>query len=149
AALITSLTASLLLFLSDIDIQNDKRVIHNLAQAAHCAAQGKVGSGFDVASAVYGSCIYQRFMPQVLEGVLLDNEVYETGFRDQLRAVVGEKWKMDVRPFELPSALRIVMGDVSAGSATPSMVRSVLKWKESGDGAKDVWAKLGLSNRQL
>lgn len=139
----------MLVFLSDIDLNKDKRIIHNLAQAAHCAAQGKVGSGFDVASAVYGSCIYQRFTPEILEGVLLDNNSYENGFRDQLRGVVGRKWKMDVKPFELSSALRVVMGDVSAGSATPSMVKSVLKWKAGGEGAKDVWEKLGWANRRL
>ena len=30
-------------------------LIHNLAQVAHSLAQGKVGSGFDVSSAVYGT----------------------------------------------------------------------------------------------
>jgi phosphomevalonate kinase len=88
-------------------------------------------------------------MPEVLEGVLLDSQFYESEFRKQLRGVVGLEWAMDVRPFELTSALRVVMGDVSAGSATPSMVRSVLKWKAGGEGAKAVWEKLGSSNRRL
>jgi phosphomevalonate kinase len=149
AALITSLTASLLLFFTTISLDNDKRIIHNLAQAAHCAAQGKVGSGFDVASAVYGSCIYQRFMPQVVDKVLLDSEVYENGFREKLRGLVEKEWEMSVTRFELNPGLRVVMGDVSAGSATPSMVRSVLKWKASGQGAMDVWGRLGLANRRL
>jgi phosphomevalonate kinase len=124
-------------------------MIHNLAQAAHCAAQGKVGSGFDVASAVYGSCIYQRFMPQGVEHVLLDSEVYENGFRDKLRGVVEREWEMSVVGFELNPGLRVVMGDVCAGSATPSMVRSVLKWKAGGPGAMSVWEKLGAANRRL
>lgn len=149
AALITSLTASLLLFFSTISLEKDKRIIHNLAQAAHCAAQGKVGSGFDVASAVHGSCIYQRFMPLVVEKVLLDSEVYENGFREKLRGLVETEWEMSVAAFELNPGLRVVMGDVRAGSATPSMVRSVLKWKAGGHGAMDVWGRLGLANRRL
>jgi uncharacterized protein YuzB (UPF0349 family) len=32
-------------------------VAHNLAQLVHAVAQGKIGSGFDVAAAVYGECL--------------------------------------------------------------------------------------------
>ena len=151
AALITSLTASLLTFLSDINVtsKNGKRLVHNLAQAAHCAAQGKVGSGFDIAAAVYGSCIYRRFDPKVLQDVLLDSELYDAAFRNKLRDVVGGIWEMEVTEFRLPSGLRVVMGDVAAGSATPGMVRSVLKWKSSSPGAEDTWKSLGASNVRL
>jgi len=38
----------------------------NKLQTAHCIAQGKVGSGFDVSSAVFGSQRYVRFSPEVL-----------------------------------------------------------------------------------
>ena len=41
--------------------------VHNLAQLSHCCAQGKIGSGFDVAAAVYGTMQYVRFSPQVIE----------------------------------------------------------------------------------
>jgi phosphomevalonate kinase len=41
--------------------------VHNLAQLSHCAAQGKIGSGFDVAAAVYGTMQYVRFSPQILD----------------------------------------------------------------------------------
>jgi len=56
AALVTAFTAALLVHYLpqdafDPSTQQGKRRLHNLAQAAHCAAQGKVGSGFDVASA--------------------------------------------------------------------------------------------------
>jgi hypothetical protein len=56
---------------------------------------------------------------------------------------------MEATKFELPKGLRIVMGDVTAGSATPSMVRSVLKWKDSGGDAGKIWEGLGGSNRRL
>lgn len=41
------------------------------------------------------------------------------------------------------------MGDVAEGSATPGMVKSVLKWKASGSAAMQVWSALGCSNRDL
>jgi phosphomevalonate kinase len=151
AALITALTAAMLVFFGGIDISspNGKRTVHNLAQAAHCAAQGKVGSGFDIAAAVYGSCIYRRFKPEVLEHVLLDSDVYDSAFCDKLIDVVGDTWEMEAKEFHLPPGLRVVMGDVAAGSATPSMVRSVLKWKASVAGAEKVWGDLGGCNNRL
>ena len=151
AALITALTAALLAFYANVNVSSDesRRIVHNLAQTAHCAAQGKVGSGFDIATAVYGSCMYRRFVPEILEEVLLDSKEYTYGFRYRLQVLVGRDWEMEIKPFEFPPGLRVVMGDVVAGSATPSMVRSVLKWKANGAGAAKVWNTLGALNKQL
>jgi phosphomevalonate kinase len=151
AALITALTAAMLSFFGGIDISSSdgKRTVHNLAQAAHCAAQGKVGSGFDIAAAVYGSCIYRRFKPEVLEHILLDSDVYDSSFSGKLISVVRDIWEMEATEFSLPPGLRVVMGDVAAGSATPSMVRSVLKWKANVAGAAKVWSDLGACNSRL
>lgn len=44
----------------------DLDLVHMIAQTSHCIAQGKVGSGFDVSCAVYGSQRYVRFSPEVL-----------------------------------------------------------------------------------
>jgi len=157
AALITALTAAILSSFSHTDVttKHGKLIVHNVAQAAHCAAQGKVGSGFDVAAAVYGSCVYRRFVPEVLEQLWSDpnwtnhSERYDGACRRLLRETVDKAWDMDVTPFRLPAGLRVVMGDVAAGSATPGMVKSVLKWKASGSDAMKVWEDLGESNRTL
>lgn len=52
--------------LQEINSSSDLDMVHMIAQSAHCIAQGKVGSGFDVSSAVYGSQRYIRFSPEVL-----------------------------------------------------------------------------------
>jgi phosphomevalonate kinase len=54
AALVTSLCAAILhhLRVSDITTPQGSQLLHNVAQIAHCAAQGKIGSGFDVSCAV-------------------------------------------------------------------------------------------------
>ena len=70
AALATSLVGALLQWFGVIRLGHraggeDRRVLHNLAQLAHAVAQGKIGSGFDVAAAVYGTQVYQRFSPEV------------------------------------------------------------------------------------
>ena len=72
AALTTSLVGGLLGWFKVIELDaksdkyaEDRRVLHNLAQLAHAVAQGKIGSGFDVAAAVYGTQTYKRFSPEV------------------------------------------------------------------------------------
>ena len=81
AALTTSLVTALLLHLGLIDASGfstqdrssqSLKLTHNLSQYVHCLAQGKIGSGFDVSSGVFGSQIYKRFNPQVLEPVMRD-----------------------------------------------------------------------------
>lgn len=83
AALITSLTSALLVHLDVIpesslseDGDNDgRRLAHNLAQYVHCQAQGKVGSGFDVSAAVFGSHLYTRFDPSVISDLMNESKV--------------------------------------------------------------------------
>lgn len=82
AALITSLVSALLLHFSAIpassfsdDKSDGRRLAHNLAQYVHCLAQGKVGSGFDVSAAVFGSHLYTRFNPEVIRGLMNDEAV--------------------------------------------------------------------------
>jgi hypothetical protein len=77
AALITSLVTALLVqtrLIAPTELASApaRRLAHNVAQFVHCLAQGKVGSGFDVSSAVFGSQLYTRFSPAVLQP-LMDN----------------------------------------------------------------------------
>lgn len=77
AALITSLVACLLLHLQVVDrhsliepLGEQRRLVHNLAQYVHCLAQGKIGSGFDVSAAIFGSHVYTRFDPKVIQPIM-------------------------------------------------------------------------------
>jgi len=159
AALVTAFTGAVLChYLSDsqfaIASAKGKAVLHNLAQAAHCAAQGKVGSGFDIAAAVYGTCIYRRFSPTILSG--LGDATSET-FADRLRRLVEDtdpehKWdtkikKDDVR---IPEGMTLVMCDVDCGSETVGMVKKVLEWrKQDPSGSKAIWDQLQQENEML
>lgn len=154
AALVTAFTAAVLSYylpqdVFDVTTEAGKRKLHNLAQAAHCAAQGKVGSGFDVASAVYGSCLYRRFSPAILSA---HGEPGLPGFGKQLVDIVNEsgsdgKWDTEIvkDQVKVPQGIRLVMCDVSCGSQTPGMVKQVLAWrKDTGAEAEKVWE--GLQN---
>ena len=156
AALVTAFTAAVLSYylpkdVFDLDDDFSRRRLHNLAQASHCAAQGKVGSGFDVASAVYGSCLYRRFSPSILSSNL---ESGSKGFAAQLADTVNESgtagpWDTEVQKdaVKVPDGLRLVMCDVDCGSQTPGMVKKVLAWRvEQASIAEQIWENLHKSN---
>ena len=159
AALVTAFTAAIVAHyvpreLLDVTSQEGKARVHNLAQVAHCAAQGKVGSGFDVAAAVYGSCVYRRFSPSILDGI---GDVGTKSFAGRLRSIIDDsdsskKWNMDVDKSSalLPQGLRLLMCDVDCGSETVGMVKKVLAWrKEKPEEAKLLWATLQKGNEDL
>lgn len=147
AALVTSLTASLLVHylpagLFDITSEAGKKTLHNLAQAAHCAAQGKVGSGFDVAAAVYGTCKYTRFSPSILDKL---PEAGTPGFGEAVLTVVGEEWDVEVQQegLSMPDGVALRMCDVDCGSQTVGMVKKVLAWRSGDAGqSKQLWDDL-------
>jgi phosphomevalonate kinase len=78
AALITSLVTALLVQAGliapdELASASSRRLAHNVAQFVHCLAQGKVGSGFDVSAATFGSQFYTRFSPAVLQPLMDDS----------------------------------------------------------------------------
>ncbi|KAF8798715.1 phosphomevalonate kinase [Phlegmacium glaucopus] len=153
AALITSLTASLLVHLSVIpatsleeDDNDDRRLAHNLAQFVHCVAQGKVGSGFDVSAAVFGSHVYTRFDPSVIQNLLDDSS---SSLLSTLSSS-NSAWNYVIGNFKLPPYTRIMLADVDAGSDTPSLVGKVLKWrKDKNLEANALWVHLNQLNQSL
>lgn len=151
AALTVSLTTALLSNFESIDLdsRDTQNKIHNLAQLAHCIAQKKVGSGFDVATAVYGSTVYQRFPASSLEqaaSTVPDSEE----FSRIIRELVDSQWPMNIAPCSLPPGISLIMGDVHGGSETPKMVSQVLKWrKENEQRANQVWDAINQGNKDL
>ena len=70
AALVTALSAAVAVHCGAAALPSDVDRLHQLAQLAHCLAQGKIGSGFDVASASFGSQRFVRFSPNLLDPLL-------------------------------------------------------------------------------
>lgn len=159
AALVTAFTAAVVGYylpqsLASLQSDTGKARLHNLAQASHCAAQGKVGSGFDVAAAVYGSAVYRRFSPSVLEDV---GEVGMKGFSSRLKAVVDDtlgakKWDTQIEKSTaiIPRGLRLVMCGVDCGSETVGLVKQVLAWRKANpEDAALLWSTLQKGNEDL
>ncbi|PGH26877.1 phosphomevalonate kinase [Polytolypa hystricis UAMH7299] len=156
AALVTALVSALVVHRTvqpeELAAVRDK--LHNLAQAAHCAAQGKVGSGFDVAAAVYGSCLYRRFSPSVLGSL---GDAGSPQFEERLFAVVEDlnsdvPWDTECIDFgtKLPRGMQMVLLDVDCGSETPGMVKKVLEWRaNNAQDAEMIWTGLQRNNERL
>ncbi|KAI9318394.1 ribosomal protein S5 domain 2-type protein [Dichotomocladium elegans] len=150
AALTTSLVAALFCHLGsgEVSLDADRALIHNVAQFVHCYAQGKVGSGFDVSAAVYGNHRYTRFNPAALTHIMredVDNKTLAAALDPSTSS-----WDNVVVPFQLPPGLELILGDVDAGSHTPTLVSKVLAWRKSKpEEATRLWDDLGGMNAKV
>lgn len=161
AAMTTAVVAALLHYLgvvnlssTDNHIQEEKDtavldVVHIIAQTAHCIAQGKVGSGFDVSSAVYGSQRYVRFSPEVLSPA--QNAGMATPLTEVISEVLKAKWDHERTKFSLPPLMTLLLGEPGAGgSSTPSMVGAVKKWQKADpQNSLQTWRNLLEGNSSL
>ena len=76
-------------------------------------------------------------------GIVKDERGGDPLLLDALATAFQEDWGFSVKPLSLPPGLDLAMGDVNGGSETPSMVRKVLSWRESGgEAAARTWADL-------
>lgn len=150
AGLVTVLTTALYSFYyPEIDLQKKEQLqlIHNLAQVAHCQAQGKVGSGFDVAAATFGSIVYKRFDPYLINNLQNPMEISKEEAHNQLqKLVVDTQWRIKSDRVALPNGIRLIMGDIKGGSNTPKLVSKVLQWKEQDSESSKLYATLDFSN---
>ncbi|OZJ04641.1 hypothetical protein BZG36_02021 [Bifiguratus adelaidae] len=153
AALITSLVASVLVYFNvtstkDLSAHEDRILVHNTAQLVHCLAQGKIGSGFDVSAAVWGSHTYRRFSPNVLEAAMEDPTNTEVVIRTI--APSNSSWDNEVTSFQLPPSHYLMLADIDAGSHTPTLVSKVLAWRKANPQvAENLWQDLSKSNAAL
>lgn len=120
SAAVTVATTAAALGCFEPKLSKDKELVHKLSQISHSAAQGKVGSGFDVAAATYGSCKYVRFSPQIVEkGV----------------AAAEEKWDYQVKRVSLPPVFSVVIANIVGKSTnTTELVKKVNQFKQKNPG---------------
>ncbi|KAM0847799.1 hypothetical protein ACQ4PT_054794 [Festuca glaucescens] len=160
AAMTASVVAALLHYLGAVNLsclgqssndsstERDLDLVHAIAQSAHCIAQGKIGSGFDVSAAVYGSQRYTRFSPEILSSAQVTGG---SCLPEVVADIATGKWDHEKTRFSLPPLMCLLLGEPgTGGSSTPSMVGSVKKWQKSDpEKSKDTWSKLGMANSVL
>nr|AZB52793.1 phosphomevalonate kinase 1 [Centranthera grandiflora] len=161
AAMTTAVVAALLHYLGVVklplensplqgdEVSKELDVVHIIAQTAHCIAQGKVGSGFDVSSAVYGSQRYIRFSPEVLSSA--QDAARGMSIQEVIGDVLKANWDHERTNFQLPPMMSLILGEPgTGGSSTPSMVGAVKKWRNSDpQGSLETWKKLSEANSSL
>lgn len=138
AGLVAVVTTALISAFSNESVSDLRNIIHSCSQIAHCYAQKKIGSGFDVAAAVYGSIKYRRFDPSLIDG-LFQHEFFNSqtdvamkqSYSHALAKLVESKWDFTSTRCALPPGIRLLMGDIKGGSETPKLVSRVLQWKKA------------------
>ncbi|KAG4098700.1 phosphomevalonate kinase [Neocallimastix lanati (nom. inval.)] len=166
AAMITALVSSLLGYFKIIDIPANEQdyekintktdyslnFLHNVAQYCHCLAQGKVGSGFDVSAAVWGSHVYRRFNPSIINDLykLDKNELTAEKLISVLDPKLNSNWDAIVKPCHIPPGFTMRLADIATGSSTPKMVSRVNAWKKANpEEASKIWTKLSTCNNKI
>lgn len=124
--------------------------IHRVAQVAHSVAQGKIGSGFDVYTATYGTSIYRRFPAARAEMMMAGASAPTSTSVDLLSRCVdlSQNW-LETTPFDgLPRGVKLILADIhEGGSGTPGMVAKVTQWRNAQKGIENnLWDRLGAAN---
>jgi phosphomevalonate kinase len=151
AALVSALSSSLFSWgLNIATFENLKPhldLVHNLAQLAHCHAQGKIGSGFDISSAFFGSQLYRRFDAASLAAIMeTAAHLSPSQLREKLAAIkVGFGGSV-----ALPPGLKLVLGESGKDMHTPTSVKKVLDWlAASQETGRKHFEDLDSANRKI
>lgn len=121
----------------DVEFMSEQNLemIHLICQISNAFIQNKIGSGFDIACAIYGSQIYRRFTNKTLIMELVDF-IKSTQTFDQNKIInklieIRETFDYEFESFTLPENIQINMVDVNSGSDTKVLVSKVLEWEKS------------------
>ncbi len=111
-----------------------KEIVHKLAQIAHSMANEKIGSGFDIASAVYGTIEYKRYSPSIIA------KLGDSFNGIDIERVVSMQWDYSIRKVSIDKGLLFSMAKLSGGeTGTVNMVKKVMEFK---DASKDEYYEL-------
>ncbi len=114
SAAVTVAAAAALMQFNGFNLKDDESIglVHKIAQLANCLSQGKVGSGFDVASSTYGSIIYSRFSGDCIDKPSTD-------------ACLSSEWDFSIEKFSLPRNFRLVVASLDKSASTVNLASKV------------------------
>ncbi|CAA0835743.1 GHMP kinase family protein [Striga hermonthica] len=153
AAMATAVVAALLHYLGVVklslensslpedQVSKELDVVHIIAQTAHCIAQGKVGSGFDVSSAVYGSQKYIRFSPEVLSSA--QDVARGLSIQEVIEDVLKANWDHKRTNFQLPPMMMSLWAEGAVGPYQIEVIKALLGARDSMLSIRTTMRKLG------
>lgn len=107
-------------------VKANKNQVHKLAQSAHSIATGKVGSGFDIAAATYGSILYTRYSPEILKSLPVEFSNHD------LEKLIRRKWDYSVERLPMPKTFRLAFANfVGESMVTTKSIGSVSEFKKN------------------
>jgi len=129
AAFVTSLIGAVLAFCGR---PFSRSSIHLLSQLAHWTAQGRLGSGFDVACCVYGSIVFSRASEAATRTLLQDSLRHSDDPEAFRRSVDAAGWPGSIEHVR-EARLSLLMASLSGqpGSQTPFLVSRLHGWLAS------------------
>ena len=143
SAAVTVSSVSAILLAHGFPIGQNHLQIHNLSQLAHAMAQQKAGSGFDIASATYGSCEYSRFPPEKIEKALNDTNGKE------MRVFASSPLGCRISPLSLPPDFFQVIAYTGKSISTSEMIAKISAFKNRNPSAyASVMKKLNAENKE-
>lgn len=101
-----------------------KEELFKLSALSHYLAQGKIGSGFDIAASTFGGIfVYRRFNP-----VWLKNQIER---EKDIRKIIKKPWRnFYFKKLNLPENLQLLIGWTGKSALTPELIKMARKWKE-------------------
>ncbi len=123
SAAATVATVGALFELNGRNLDKNIALIHRVAQFVHSVAQGKVGSGFDVAAACFGGCKYVRYSPALIPMEEIPDYA--------LVQALDREWDCVTEKVDLPRGFEMAMASFEGEStSTSEMVKLVNAFKK-------------------
>ncbi len=122
AAVVVACIAAILDF---HDYKAKKEEIYKLSTIAHYYAQGKVGSGFDVAASTYGGLfVYSHFDPDLLTAKLESGTLLST--------IIKERWPgLVIEELRIPEKFHLLVGWTKTSASTTAMIKQMNEFKKN------------------
>ncbi len=107
----------------------EKEAINKISQTAHSIATGKIGSGFDIAAATFGSILYLRYSPDTFKA--LPTEYTNV----QLVALIKKSWDYKIEKFALPKEFRLLFANFGESMITTQAIGNMSEFKKNDPNA--------------
>ncbi len=122
AAVVAIIGAILRLHSINIETETGREKLFKLATIAHYYAQGKIGSGFDIAASTFGGALmYRRFDAEWLQQELAIKTIVE---------ITGEKWPgFQHKNISLPKEFELCVGFTGRSASTRILVKKMKDYR--------------------
>ena len=122
ASVVATIAGILALHGWDIKNRKVKDIIYKLSAVAHYFAQGRIGSGFDIAASTYGGVfVYKRFDSEWLI------KQFEEG--KSIREIVSLEWPgLGIERLNIPEGFELLVGWTGESASTTFMIKKLNEW---------------------